>query len=924
MAKKELSFTPTEEQTAIKEAFPDHRFLTIQAKSGSGKTSTLYLLANSTEDRILYLAFNKSMAEEARRKMPPNVECRTLHSICYQFLDHRLRAKLSRPEGQYVNVAGTGSEIAKKFKINNLIDKRGKTLLTRAMIGLMIKQTVGKFEFSDDPFISRKHFPSVHLADIKRKGINEHKLITEVVKYAKQLWRERIDPNTDTLMTHDTYVKLFELSGADLGYDIIFGDEFQDVNPAFLSILRNAKSAKQIVVVGDEFQCVSENTVLNTENGQVTMKDLQIGDKVESYSNGKVTFREVTNKTLSTRTKGRNIITTKGKTLDMTHNHRIWASPYVLKDDQMVVYLMWRKDLGFRVGITNKFDDKEGFSKLGQRTRSEKAQKLWVLDIVENREAAMEKEMAYSLQYGIPTCVFEASSRGINQERINNIFEQFGQNGFKLLEDKDYHFAYPHWHSINCAVDERKMLTVTLRAQGCKGTQVSFEWTESEMPIYASLIKAGVSVSAAKLEGRYRVRKYFNSYREALSFAQKILEIVPFASLKECMSSVNSAKYNLIPAAGLFKGMSVLVKDGDTVTAEEIVDIVDSEGIYYDIEVEDTANFFGNEILSHNCIYQFRGSSNMMIETAKYGAELPLTACFRFGPKVANIANMILSDKEPLRHPLVGKGFDTVVGSYKSDVVDYTKPYTIIFRKNLTLLMEAMDRIADGEEIIINVDTRDFISMVDSVNALRRGDIEKVKHETVLPYADWDEFVECAEADPDAKRLLNIVVSGKANTIAHTLRTHRNSPTAKVTLTTAHKSKGLEWDQVIVANDFPSNYDKKTGEWVGLEEAERNLLYVAHTRCVKCLQWNTTVQEIIDINRVATEKVPTSTTLPINGIKLGVFGAGTSRKAVEKFVADSFDGNYNHAQAYESWLEEGEGDFLGEINLLPDINKLVN
>lgn len=578
MAKKELSFTPTEEQTAIKEAFPDHRFLTIQAKSGSGKTSTLYLLANSTEDRILYLAFNKSMAEEARRKMPPNVECRTLHSICYQFLDHRLRAKLSRPEGQYVNVAGTGSEIAKKFKINNLIDKRGKTLLTRAMIGLMIKQTVGKFEFSDDPFISRKHFPGVHLADIKRKGINEHKLITEVVKYAKQLWRERIDPNTDTLMTHDTYVKLFELSGADLGYDIIFGDEFQDVNPAFLSILRNAKSAKQVVVVGDEYQS----------------------------------------------------------------------------------------------------------------------------------------------------------------------------------------------------------------------------------------------------------------------------------------------------------------------------------------------------------IYQFRGSQNMMKETSTYGAELPLTACFRFGPKVANIANMILSDKEPLRHPLVGKGFDTVVGSYKSDVVDYTKPYTIIFRKNLTLLMEAMDRIADGEEIIINVDTRDFISMVDSVNALRRGDIEKVKHETVLPYADWNEFVECAEADPDAKRLLNIVVSGKANTIAHTLRTHRNSPTAKVTLTTAHKSKGLEWDQVIVANDFPSNYDKKTGEWVGLEEAERNLLYVAHTRCVKCLQWNTTVQEIIDINRVATEKVPTSTTLPINGIKLGVFGTGTSRKTVEKFVADSFDGNYNHAQAYESWLEEGEGDFLGEINLLPDINKLVN
>lgn len=577
-----LSFTPTEEQNEILNGFRLNKFTTIQALSGSGKTSSLFMLANSTDERILYLAFNKSMAEEARKKMPDNVECRTLHSICYQYLDVSLRHKLSRPEGAYVNVAGTGSEIAKKFKIGNLIDKRGKVLVAKAMIGLMIKQTLGKYEFSDDRHISRQHFPKAHIADLKRKGVNENKLITDVVTFAKQLWRERIDPESKTIMTHDTYVKLFELSGEDLGYDIIFGDEFQDVNPAFLSILRNAESAQKIVVVGDAYQS----------------------------------------------------------------------------------------------------------------------------------------------------------------------------------------------------------------------------------------------------------------------------------------------------------------------------------------------------------IYGWRGSENMMEQTAKYGIELPLSACFRFGPKVAQLANLILSDRGKMPYPLIGKGFDTEVGSFHSDIVDFNKPYTIIFRKNLTLLMEAMDRIGNGEDVAINVDTRDFVSMVDSVNALKRGDLDKVKHESVLPYGSWDEFVECAESDPDAKRLLNIVVSGKAGMIAHTLRTHKNSANASVTLTTAHKSKGLEWKQVIVANDFPSNFDQKSGEWIGLEEQERNLLYVAHTRCIERLQWNTTAQEIIDAAKAAAavkHKPSTDGGLTLGNVRLGVFGAGYTRpEHIKQFIAAGLDGNDNHTQAYESWLDsEGEGgDFLGETRMMPDLARM--
>lgn len=93
-----MSLTPTDEQSAI--IHWQGQKLVVNAFAGTGKTSTLvqYALANP-DSRMLYLAYNRSVRDEAERKFPFNVECKTSHQLAWsRFGKHyqkRLVASLS-------------------------------------------------------------------------------------------------------------------------------------------------------------------------------------------------------------------------------------------------------------------------------------------------------------------------------------------------------------------------------------------------------------------------------------------------------------------------------------------------------------------------------------------------------------------------------------------------------------------------------------------------------------------------------------------------------------------------------------------------------------------------------------------------------------------------------------------------------------
>jgi hypothetical protein len=255
--KHKMSFKPTQEQEACKVSYDTRQSFKVEAVAGSGKTSTVKLMAESDASRsALYLAFNKAAATEASEKMPFHVTCRTTHSMAYAAFGATYRKKLSRPHGGYVNVAGTVSEIVKFFKVKNTGS------LNRNAIARLAKLTVASFESSSASKISERNIPYSEVeilarkADLKGDIFERQSVNKSIMSLASKLWEARIDLGSPVLITHDTYLKMYQLSKPTLDYDVVFLDEAQDTSDCVIDIVMGQAEHTQIVCVGDSFQAI--------------------------------------------------------------------------------------------------------------------------------------------------------------------------------------------------------------------------------------------------------------------------------------------------------------------------------------------------------------------------------------------------------------------------------------------------------------------------------------------------------------------------------------------------------------------------------------------------------------------------------------------------------------------------------------------
>lgn len=269
--------TLTDEQMNAVDRFKTSQALKISAFAGTGKTSTLTALARSTTKAGLYLAFNKSIADEAKAKFPRSVDCRTTHSLAFRAVPSVYRGNTSK-----LTQTLHGNHVAQLLSIQE-IAVGGISLKPRSL-GFLTAKTVQRFCQSGANDLSIRHVPlSGKLQKIDAQYQEEFK--EYVSKLAAHLWNRMLDPKDDAPLGHDGYLKLWSLSKPQLNYDFLLLDEAQDTNEAVLSVLRAQDS--HLTLVGDRHQQIYEwrgaiNAMASVETDAeaVLTRSFRFGDAV--------------------------------------------------------------------------------------------------------------------------------------------------------------------------------------------------------------------------------------------------------------------------------------------------------------------------------------------------------------------------------------------------------------------------------------------------------------------------------------------------------------------------------------------------------------------------------------------------------------------------------------------------------------------
>jgi len=233
---------PTSEQEAALHAFATGGSIALTAGAGTGKTSTLKMMAKSAPRKTgLYFAYNKAIAEDAKRRFPYNVTCTTAHGLAYRALGHRFKDRLNGPRLR-------ADTVAQILGVTGPLPLGDGKFLPSTAVARVAMETVQRFCFTDAPALTPEHVPQVN-------GVEDQPMFASVIlPLARLVWKDAQSATGRLRYQHDYYLKAWSLTRPTLDFDFLLLDEAQDANACVASVFLAQKAQK--IAVGDAMQAI--------------------------------------------------------------------------------------------------------------------------------------------------------------------------------------------------------------------------------------------------------------------------------------------------------------------------------------------------------------------------------------------------------------------------------------------------------------------------------------------------------------------------------------------------------------------------------------------------------------------------------------------------------------------------------------------
>ena len=761
----------------------------IEAVAGSGKSTTALKCIEHIKEgcNVLLTAFNTAIAQDLKKKLKNadykcNVVIKTTYSVgvsifqsYYQYnkdeykYDNYIRDNiLSLSNGYY-------DTLEKKDK-NRYVDNVKKLIKFGR---LYICKTLEDIEQIEKDYSMTILNNEKEVALMAMEWGKEH---LDSIDFTDMVWL----PNELDLETPN-----------DLMFDWIICDECQDLSKAERElILRCCNESTRMLFFGERFQCQPEGTKILMANGLTKdIKRIKVGDEVVSYNIRKTTYSGYKSKNSSNNCvvtgvehhfedKFIKITTENGLTSTYTPEHICLVKYNCLKYPKVWGVILMQNDFGmFFIGRAVLYSNRT-FYGMDRRLKMNGCKRGWLLSIQFDESHALIEVERMRQTYSIPVAPSLLFGRELKNEILTkDFFDLYESIGHEKINE----------NALKCLGDNHKLIDYPL--------------TDLDVEIPNERTKLHVI--------------------RACNLVPEIMEVSYFDESQKSKRVKNTYRY-----AG------TLIKN---------IEYIDERKKVYSITVSQNHTYVADGIATHNCIYSFKGSDHKSFEELlriPNTKSLPLSISYRCPKKVVELAKKI--------NPNIEAKEDAIEGGveWNKKIEDIQDGDMVLCRTNAPLLQLYCDLSRLGKTAFIKGKDigKNLIKRVKETNErmlyrnLRYGGVFSKLYDKLLDDIDLvmkknKVTLEMAMEDPtiqqgyDEIQALEAISYGFIYTdeLIDKLNVLFSDSTKEgITLSTIHKAKGLECNNIFICCESLLHATKGSKDWE--IEQEKNLEYVAYTR----------------------------------------------------------------------------------------------